>query len=54
MSNHLKKKYFRKLRKNWLFILSVILIVLSGFFYIQIEKRANPASTTNTDTNRTQ
>lgn len=44
-------KWSRKIRRNWLVLLSIILLCASAYFIIKTEqRRANPAADTNNTT----
>jgi hypothetical protein len=46
-------RWARKMRRNWLVFLSVVLLALSGYFLIKIEERKT-LSLPGTDTNQSQ
>ena len=53
MSANQTVRWARMMRKNWLAFLSAILLVLSGYFIIKVEKRG-PFVPPDTDTNQSQ
>ena len=47
-------KLSRRLRKNWLVVLSIVLLIASAFFIIKSEERRNAKNANITDSNGTQ
>lgn len=53
MSKNETAKWIRRIKKNWLILLSIILLITSAFYIIKSEERRNSHNTKATDANAT-